>query len=450
MSGKPAYITPFGSGNFPAGSNPWNGQPASVAPPNPYFVPGVTFKPEYENYEFGRTDSNQNTANAWATVGALQWAYNHDTGSTFTHGAAIWDAYLGAWMTPILNGSSHPAVNVKMGGSSGALATFYTDSSATSPNTAVVAVNPANGVGFLFDNTNFAPFPAGTVEPVSGIASQLASVLNAAAWFQDGQYYFVGFLPTGGVSKILATAWHNSTWPTHGGWSGLACPTTWSTGFANSAVPTVAVCNFPLGALALSSYVGIQNNSPGSLAVISNGGNTFTDITSSSPLSTSGTYLNGLAADDANQLLLMSYTDGSGVTRVAYSSNPAGGSWTVAAGTFGSQLYCLGVACVGGLWAIAFADSPQFNIATGALPSSGVFLSADKGATWVPAWGYVDTSASLGDITTAFSGSHGLQCLWGSPVGFVISWADGAGHPYFVVSQPQGAAGGSPVFTGAL
>ena len=61
------------TGNYPAGSNPWNGQPLAVAPVGTYLTPGVKLPAENENYILGeiQADIAQLYANGPVSVASL-------------------------------------------------------------------------------------------------------------------------------------------------------------------------------------------------------------------------------------------------------------------------------------------------------------------------------------------------------------------------------------------
>lgn len=84
--------------NYPAGPNPWNGQPLRLAPPSDYFTPNTGAAPEEINYELGTICDYLGNANAWNSVApgqaGLDWRPFSPVSTT------PYTAFMAGWWDP--------------------------------------------------------------------------------------------------------------------------------------------------------------------------------------------------------------------------------------------------------------------------------------------------------------------------------------------------------------
>src|SRR5690348_7988621 len=80
--GAPSYTLPTQwatAGSYPAGSNPWSGQPVVVAPGSiNYWTPGQTLPAEILNYLLNVRDATDVNAKSYLTA-LHQWVNDADT-----------------------------------------------------------------------------------------------------------------------------------------------------------------------------------------------------------------------------------------------------------------------------------------------------------------------------------------------------------------------------------
>lgn len=75
-NGRPADLpfTGWATGNYPAGANPWNGQPKRVAPVNAYYEPAIQAVAQHDNYVIGAlADAVQGMLDYLGQVPAYNW-----------------------------------------------------------------------------------------------------------------------------------------------------------------------------------------------------------------------------------------------------------------------------------------------------------------------------------------------------------------------------------------
>jgi len=84
---------------YPAGPNPWNGQPLSVAPGTDYFEPKKPAPAQYFNYLLASNAVQAALLQEYALAGALtNWTEEFKIFSTYTTMGLAWDPYLNFWL----------------------------------------------------------------------------------------------------------------------------------------------------------------------------------------------------------------------------------------------------------------------------------------------------------------------------------------------------------------
>jgi hypothetical protein len=85
------------TGNYPAGANPWNGQPLAVAPIQTYFMPGTKQPAENMNYLFGQIAGDLGKLNTYLeNLSTGQWAeYFTTTTGIVVPSNCFWMGFVG-------------------------------------------------------------------------------------------------------------------------------------------------------------------------------------------------------------------------------------------------------------------------------------------------------------------------------------------------------------------
>lgn len=319
MSGSPSYLTPFGNGFYPAGSNAWSGTAQSVQPAQPYVIPGTPFAAQYINWLFQQITNQVGTVQDYANVAPVNW---HVFGSVDSGSSLVadmkWDGFKGRWVACTVNpmsSTSHAKTSIDGGRTWTALGT---GTNAYNGN-AYVFVSNVNGSIFTFD------VPAGHQFTLSGTTwtshspTVFASVSYLTFFEMDGGAVGIGAVQSSG-HYLGSFAWGaSSTLYMAGTWvdERLTLPAVLQANTTGTVQQMVSVVT-PNGGDALVGFCGTPGGGDISRLAhfVSAGSGAPPTVTDATPtfLSGTGQALLSVGYDSSNLLWSILYTNGTSTT----------------------------------------------------------------------------------------------------------------------------------------
>lgn len=403
-------ITPWANTpNYPAGGNPWNGQPTKVAPAYTYFTPNVPPAAQEMNYILNQRDAILTgvALGQWSAAVANWNPPSADIGGMTlqnTPTSAWWDAFSGQWMVPcIVSGGT---AQVLMCSADGKVWRSINGGIPSAPARFpfAVATNGSTGDICLFrsDGTtsSITRWAGGAGVPVDTVQPFLAGIDQGVMTFWNGGFIFVGASGLGsapwtgaaGASPNGVGVWNNTTVSLPAGWSsGTQIVLEWLTA-QNATTLVVAQCGDVVGTAA--SRLMVQTTaSPG----------VWSDVTPSF-LGGTAKEIRGLAYSSNDGLWGVLAIDNSNA--YLYTS-PDLATWTLVQ-TF-TGYTAAGVAAIGSAWAVVVYNGNLGTAGNRILYSINV-ASAGAQSTW-----------QFGAYEEDFGGSGSSLNLIQNPAGLLLS-----------------------------
>lgn len=366
--------------DYPAGSNPWNGQPLKVAPVNDYFTPDTKPPAETFNYTLNGICNSLASLTDAATFGIVSNWNPIGNNITVVGGSAssgiidiAWDAYYQRWISNPTGGSgytvavSNDGVNWVSWGSGdttegeGAIcsdpATGRIISLNTGGGTGTIGYWTAAGVGTFL---NVAAFNGAVGQPGQSSVSYFNGVWQAFAYTISGSSFTGNY--TYSTNPAPGGSWTNGTLPTTSA-SGTNHPAFW----AHTQSPTeliMGLCGTTASTVSGTDYCTL---------IISTNGTTFTDFT---PSFFSGKILTGLHYSANDGIYGLIVYDGTSSYLYTTATPTTSSSWSLVK-TFTNRK-CVGLTNVGRVWMTQGKDTS--GIYRG-LASNNV-LSAGSSSLW--------------------------------------------------------------------
>ena len=402
------------SGNYPAGGNPWNGQPIAVQPSQTYFVPNVKPPAQWFNFILGEIADDSSYLHTIAPPVGAAWRPAFTAADVNSGGGAqlykpAWDAEDAVWLLPLA--------------ASGATVVAWScgaDDGAQWRPVATGAIGSADTTGIID--------AAATVDPTAGVvwgASLQANnallvialaTFGAGSWTTKASITTVGMVPLSVEMATIGSRIVVAVGGTSGSIIGL---------YSGSSTVSFA----QVGSVAGTNHQGWALKSNGSLLIAcptivqptelwtSTDGITFAPRSLGTLLPGTATWTPiGLAwsAWSALWYLAIQVTGGTGASLgVAIFSSPDGGTWTETSSGFNQQAADL--AAAGPSLILTTTDQTVLGVAG----TSTMFVSEDAGATWT-----ATTPAAQGNIS---SGS----------VGYTRARVQGSGNQFLVANSAQ-------------
>jgi len=202
MSGG-AYVTGWAlETDYPAGPNPWNGQPCKVTPVGDIFTPQTPFVPEFMNWKLNELSAGVQAVQAASYQPALQNWYAEQAitpfaGTSESLMAACWMPKSNVWAIAI-QGSTGPQLSF--------FASYGLDGNtqATWLSLGTISANPPTNVSIREDATTAGDLWVAYSASTSG-GEIITNLWNGSSWGHGGTTYIVstGPLPSANLVGTL-------------------------------------------------------------------------------------------------------------------------------------------------------------------------------------------------------------------------------------------------------
>jgi hypothetical protein len=365
--------------SYPAGSNPWSGQPTKVQPVGDYFTPNTKPPAQFVNYELNAITSQLNALGAQSASQGNNWGPEFATSgfAATPQEAGGWDPLLNKYILGTVTVAGTPLVQV--------WTTYGMDQAATVAWTQI-GTNTLTTNGYLYLAVSADPTTAGNYW-FAGTDNSGATNNNLVVWLYNGTSWASKLTFPAGTGHTL----YGVAMTTLGAYVIVACASsnnslfecsnnsgsTWTASFTTDALPA--------GSTWILKRAGAGASTPHVLAApVASGfydvwrttdGVTFSNLSNLSTLLSSGNTIVGLdwGADVLGPCWLAAIQSGSGQPFWARSSD--GITWTIQTGGVSTNMVVTDMAACGSLFICQLAD------ASAAGPSGQIF-SVDGGITW--------------------------------------------------------------------